>query len=228
MIQQEMEFPRRQVLELRVGQIATVPGQFTAGQGQITAGYGPIVAGQGLFGAGYGQITAGPGQGTAGYGQIAAGTRQGRVGYGRIVAEQNLNTAGQGQITPRQGQIMARSGHGQPGEQGQGADVHMVETDRVGMLALLLDDMSYEEKTDNQYEDVFAWDDPKGEKRKQAVSDSKSDKHQPKSKRPTLKPVGSQPPGIAISEEDLAASPPALSPAYLPPKSKRKRRHPNE
>jgi len=41
----------------------------------------------------------------------------------------------------------------------------MVETDTVGMLASALDDMSYEEKTNNQYEDVFAWDDPKAEKR---------------------------------------------------------------
>jgi len=244
-----MEFLRRQVLELRAGQIATVPGQIPAGQGQITAGctpiaagqdqitagYAPIMvgqgqitAGQGQFGARYGQIAAGPGQGTAGYGQTAAGTGQGLVGYGRIVAEQNRNPAGQGQITPGQGQITAGSGHGQPGEQGQGAAVHMVETDTMGMLASALDDMSYEEKADNQYEDLFAWDDPKAENSKRAVSDGESNKHRPKSKRPTLKQVVSQRPGVTISEEDLDRSPSALSPADLLPKPKRKRRHPKE
>ena len=181
LLQQEVDFLRRQVMEMRAGQIA-------AGSGQGAAGYGQIVAGQGQFGTGKGQIAAGPGQGTAGYG--SGGPGQGQIG------------AGQGQVTAGQGQIAAGAR--------QDTTVHMVENDPVGMLASALDDLTYE---DDPYADFLAWDreQPKlAEKRKQTVSDGETTEPRQRPKRLTLKPVASRKPGVAISEEDLAATPPVV------------------
>jgi len=101
----------------------------------------------------------------------------------------------------------------------------------VGMLASALDDMTYEDEAEDQYADVLVWDgeDPKpAEKRKRAVSEGQTSEPWPRSKRPTLKPVGSRRPGVTISEEDLATKLPAVSPADLLLKFKKKRWHPND
>ena len=74
--------------------------------------------------------------------------------------------------------------------------------------------------------DVLVWDgeDSKlAEKRKCGVSEGETSEPRPRSKRLMLKPVGSRMPGVAISEEDLATKPPAVSPANLLSKSKKKR-----
>ena len=75
--QQETDFLRRQVLELK---------RASQGHGDVAAGYGPITAGPGQF-------TAGPGQFAAGQGQIKARSGQFAAQYGPI-------TAGQGLIMP--------------------------------------------------------------------------------------------------------------------------------
>jgi len=232
-VQQEMEFLRRQVLEMRAGQIAAGQGQIAAGPRQFGAGYtsiaagpaeGQIAAGPGQFGPGQGQIAVGPGQFGPGQGQITAGTGQFGSGQGQIAP-------GYTQLAAGPGQLMAGSEHGQLDRPRQGVTVNMVETDPVGMLASALDDMTYKDEAENQYADVLVCDgeDPKpAEKRKRAVSEGETSEPQPKSKRPTLKPVGSRRPGVAISEEDLATKQPAVSPANLLPKSKKKQWHPND
>jgi hypothetical protein len=105
----------------------------------------------------------------------------------------------------------------------------MIEIEHMGMLASALEGMEYEDA--NEYADVLAWDGPDPnpvDKRKRATSDGEVVERQPKPKRPTLKPVGSGRPGRAIPEEDLAGHPPAMIPADLLEKTKKKRRHPND
>ena len=94
----------------------------------------------------------------------------------------------------------------------------MIETKAVGMLSSAIEDM--------EYEDVLQWEgpDPKPvDKRKRtAVSDGEVGERRPQAKHPTLKPVGSRHPGRAIPEEELANQPPAMTPADLGDKTKRK------
>ena len=76
-----------------------------------------------------------------------------------------------------------------------------------------------------------AWDlkEPKlTKKRKRIVSDRETTEPRPRPKQTKLKPVGSRKPGVAISQVDLAETLPAVRPADLLTKTKRRRSHPNE
>ena len=134
-VQQEVEFLRRQNLELQ---------RASQGHGQFAAGYGPIAAGPGQYAAGQGHITAGPGQIAAGPGQFAAGQGQFTAGQGLIKAGPGQSGSGQGQLTNGHGPMASGQGQGQGQGQGEGPNaVNLIETENVGMVASALEDLTY-------------------------------------------------------------------------------------